>query len=110
MRIGLDATPLLGVRTGIGRYVENLLIALAAGDDELVATAFTLRGAGGLAAALPAGVRAAVRTTAPAGAGRLLQGAWARAEVPPVEWLAGRIDVFHATNFVLPPLRRARGW
>jgi len=109
MRIGLDATPLLGVRTGIGRYVENLLIALAAGDDELVATAFTLRGAGGLAAALPAGVRAAVRTPHRPVPARLLQGAWARAEVPPVEWLAGRIDVFHATNFVLPPLRRARG-
>jgi glycosyltransferase involved in cell wall biosynthesis len=26
-----------------------------------------------------------------------------------VELLAGRVDVFHATNFVLPPLRSARG-
>jgi hypothetical protein len=44
MRIGLDATPLLGARTGIGRYVQQLLEALTPGPDELVATAFTLRG------------------------------------------------------------------
>ena len=29
--------------------------------------------------------------------------------MPPVEWLCGRIDVFHGTNFVLPPARHARG-
>ncbi|MCW2666806.1 MAG: glycosyl transferase, group 1, partial [Frankiales bacterium] len=51
------------------------------------------------------GVRVAARP-APA---RGLQAAWSRAEWPPVELLAGRTDVFHATNFVLPPLRRARG-
>ena len=40
---------------------------------------------------------------------RLLQALWARTEFPPVELLAGRCDVFHATNFVLPPTRRAVG-
>ncbi|MCU1590740.1 MAG: glycosyl transferase group 1, partial [Frankiales bacterium] len=40
---------------------------------------------------------------------RGLQELWARAEWPPVELLSGPVDVFHATNFVLPPLRRARG-
>jgi glycosyltransferase involved in cell wall biosynthesis len=105
MRIGLDATPLLGVRTGVGRYTEHLVAALAAGDDPLVATAFTLRGAGGLAGALPAGVSNRYRAM-PA---RLLQELWARTEFPPVELLCGPVDVFHATNFVLPPLRRAAG-
>ena len=106
MRVGLDATPLLGARTGIGRYTGALLRALAAGAadrpaDELVATAFTLRGR------LPAqpGVRVRSRP-APA---RALQAAWARVEWPPVELLTGPLEVFHATNFVLPPLRRARG-
>jgi glycosyltransferase involved in cell wall biosynthesis len=106
MRIGLDATPLLGPRTGVGRYVEQLVAALAAEPGlDLVATAFTARGAGGLGAAVPGGVRVRHRP-APA---RLLQAAWARAEVPPVEWLTGPLDVFHGTNFVLPPLRRAAG-
>jgi glycosyltransferase involved in cell wall biosynthesis len=40
---------------------------------------------------------------------RVLHSLWSRAEWPPVELLSGRSDVFHATNFVLPPLRRARG-
>ena len=48
MRVALDATPLLGRRTGIGHYTAQLLAALAKGDDELVATAFTFRGRDGL--------------------------------------------------------------
>ncbi len=120
LRVGLDATPLLGVRTGIGRYVQHLLATLAARQGaaggpgaagrpelaELRATAFTWRGQADLAAAVPAGVTVAGRR-APA---RALQALWARTELPPVELLAGRgLDVFHATNFVLPPLRRAHG-
>lgn len=105
MRVGLDCTPLLGNRTGVGRYTLSLLTALTAYDDELVATAFTFRGRGGLAAVVPTGVSVASRP-APA---RALQELWARSEWPPVELLSGRVDVFHATNFVLPPLRRARG-
>ena len=54
VRIGLDATPLLGPRTGVGRYTEELVRGLAAGDDDsIVATAFTVRGIGGLRAAVP---------------------------------------------------------
>lgn len=109
IRVGIDATPLLGPRTGVGRYVAALLDALATppADDglDLRATAFTVRGLGGLAAALPPGVRAVGRP-APA---RLLRRSWARGGPPPVEWLCGRVDVFHATNFVLPPRRRAAG-
>ncbi len=104
--MGLDATPLLGARTGVGRYVEHLVASLSELDGlDLVATAFTLRGAGGLPAAVPPGVAVRHRP-APA---RLLQAAWRRGGLPPVEWLTGRLDVFHGTNFVLPPRRRAGG-
>jgi len=112
MLVGLDATPLLGVRTGVGRYVEHLLRELAAlaaaprrDDLRLAATAFTLRGGGGLAAAVPRGVQPR-RSCASA---RAVQAAWERLDLPPVEWLVGRLDVFHGTNFVLPPARRAGG-
>jgi glycosyltransferase involved in cell wall biosynthesis len=105
-RIGLDATPLLGHRTGIGVYTQRLIAGLAgAGGVEVVGSAFTLRGATGLRAALPASVRERSRPI-PA---RALRAAWARTDFPPVEWLCGRVDVFHGTNFVLPPTRRARG-
>lgn len=165
LRVVLDGTPLLGQRTGVGRYVEHLLTALtelvrdeslgltaqaraagragnggAAGGGSLVAadggpgqasngrgsngrspagtalaaterpldlaaTAFTWRGLADLPAALPPGVVPAARR-APA---RLLHEAWARGEYLPIELLTGRADVVHATNFVLPPLRSARG-
>jgi glycosyltransferase involved in cell wall biosynthesis len=111
VKVGLDATPLLGPRTGVGRYVEGLVGALAglAGPEpeQVALVPFSWRGTGELAAVAPAGPRVRCgRRRVPA---RLLQAAWARLPWPPVEWLAGPVDVFHATNFVAPPARRAAG-
>ena len=108
LRVVVDATPLLGVRTGVGRYVAGLLSGLAdLGADEdapaLTLTAFTVRGAAGLADARPPGGRV-VHRPAPA---RGLQWLWARGELPRAELLTGRAEVLHATNFVLPPSRAA---
>jgi glycosyltransferase involved in cell wall biosynthesis len=105
VRVGLDATPLLGPRTGVGRYVAGLAGALAtlAGPEpeELALIPFTWRGTAGLPAAAPSGPRVRLgRRRAPA---RLLQAAWSRLAWPPVEWLSGPVDVFHATNFTAPP-------
>jgi glycosyltransferase involved in cell wall biosynthesis len=106
VRVGFDATPLLGHRTGIGVYVDRLLNSLLSIDEapSVVATAFTFRGRDALDAALPAGVERRARGIPQ----RLLSEAWQRGQFP-VEWLCGPVDVFHGTNFVLPPLRRARG-
>jgi glycosyltransferase involved in cell wall biosynthesis len=106
MLVGLDATPLLGPRTGVGHYTAGLVEGLAelAAPPELLLVPFTWRGAGALTAPGGSGARVSHRRV-PA---RALQAAWARTELPPVEWLAsGRLDVFHATNFVAPPARRA---
>lgn len=107
LRVTLDATPLYGRRTGIGRYTEHLLAALVASPAglQVAATAFTLRGWRDLADHVPSGVRA---RSLPLPA-RGLRALWTRSEVPPVEWLAGGCEVFHATSYVLPPLARARG-
>jgi glycosyltransferase involved in cell wall biosynthesis len=109
VRVGLDATPLLGPRTGVGRYVAGLagaLAGLAGPEPESVALVpFSWRGTGNLPSAAPSGPRIRHgRRRAPA---RLLQAVWARLPWPPVEWLSGPVDVFHATNFVTPPTRRA---
>jgi glycosyltransferase involved in cell wall biosynthesis len=102
MRVGLDATPLLGTRTGVGTYVAGLLDGfLALGAPPPVLTAFTWRGVEALPEGWP---RAPRRFSA-----RALQAAWLRTDWPPVEWLSGRVDVFHGTNFVLPPTGRAGG-
>lgn len=107
MRVVLDATPLLGPRTGVGRYVASLAreLAVAGAGTEVAGVAFTARGHRSLPAHLPPGVTA-VGPPAPA---RLLYRVWARSEWPPVTLLTGRSDVFHATNFVLPPAGGAAG-
>jgi glycosyltransferase involved in cell wall biosynthesis len=102
MRIALDGTPLLGATTGVGTYVRGLLDGLTGLGLCPRAVPFTLR-RGGRPTGLPDGVTWR-HVPAPA---RLLQSAWARAPLPPVELFAGRVDVFHATNFVAPPALRA---
>lgn len=106
MKVGLDATPLLGRRTGIGRFVAGLLEGLAELDrgPSVVLSAFTWRGTEELRNFTSPRVSIAPRR-APA---RALQRLWALG-IPPVQALTGPIDLFHGTNFTLPPLRRAAG-
>ncbi|MGH4027098.1 MAG: glycosyltransferase family 4 protein [Pseudonocardiaceae bacterium] len=106
IRVLVDGTPLLGQRSGIGHYTAALLAELASRPDvDVTVTAFTARGQAALHAAVPPGVRVRGRPV-PA---RALRACWRRGSWPPVELLAGRADVLHATNFVLPPARHARG-
>jgi glycosyltransferase involved in cell wall biosynthesis len=104
MRVALDATPLLGERTGVGEFCAGALAGLSARDDLLVsAFAVSWRRRHGIVGQLPAGVRV-VRRPIPA---RPALAAWRHASVPPIEWFTGEVDVVHGTNFVVPPARRA---
>ncbi|MGX7827752.1 glycosyltransferase family 4 protein [Actinokineospora sp. 24-640] len=106
LRVLIDGTPLLGERTGVGRYTSALAEELAAtAGVSMRAVAFTLRGWRGLRRVLPHGSQAR-GIPVPA---RLLRKAWLRAPFPPVELFAGFADVVHGTNFVLPAAARARG-
>jgi glycosyltransferase involved in cell wall biosynthesis len=109
VRIALDTTPLLGPRTGVGRYVASLARELGSAahlhGDEIRGLAVTARGRRASPGALPPGVRA-VGPPVPA---RLMHRLWTYAEWPPVTWLTGPTDLFHATNFVLPPPGRCAG-
>ena len=98
LRVGLDATPLVGARTGVGTYVHHVVAGLAErADVQLDLTAFSGR------ARRPEGLPPAVGWRHRAVPARLLRASWLRTPVPRVEWLAGRHDVFHGTNFVMPP-------
>lgn len=104
IRVAIDGTPLLGARTGIGEVVAGFATELGRRDDlEVTAYALTWRGRHGLAAAVPAGVRAA---TSPIPA-RLVRAAWMRTDHPRIERWTGPVDVVHATNYVGPPARAA---
>lgn len=104
MRLAVDATPLLGQRSGVGRYLWSLLNAVGVRPDapDVVLTLFSVRGR---VDPLPRGSRPAPGRF-PA---RLLRPLWALTSLPPVELLSGRHDVFHAGNFVLPPTARSAG-
>ncbi len=107
----MDATPLLGERSGVGRYVTGLLdglTELAESDpadvpDSTTLTFYSVRGTVPTDVRLPAGARTAPLRVP----GRVLHHAWKRMPFPPVEVLTGRVDVFHGTNFVLPPALRS---
>lgn len=103
MRVVLDATPLLGRRTGVGRYVHHLARALprVAPGTDLTLLTLTARGYRS-----PLDVPGRRRPLLPVPA-RAVRTAWQRSGFPPVELLAGRCDVVHGTNFVVPPARRA---
>jgi glycosyltransferase involved in cell wall biosynthesis len=102
LRVAVDATSLLGVRTGVSRVTSGLLDELAHRPDVTVsAYAVTWRGRERLGAALPPSVRAAPRPF-PA---RLTRWSWPRFRWPSVEGWTGPVDVVHATNYVAPPAR-----
>jgi glycosyltransferase involved in cell wall biosynthesis len=102
--VAVDATPLLGPRTGIGRFTAAVLAGLGDRPDVApLAFAATWRGRGRLDPLLPPGVTAVARPMA----ARPLRAAWGRLRRPAIEWWTGPVDVVHGTNFVVPPARRA---
>ncbi|MCI2422192.1 glycosyltransferase family 4 protein [Saccharopolyspora sp. K220] len=104
LRVLVDGTPLLGQRTGIGRYTGSLVAELSSIVD-LRLIGFTTRGWRRLRSLAPVGTRA-VGPPIPA---RVLRTLWRHSTFPPVELLAGPARVVHGTNFVLPPSIRAGG-
>lgn len=104
LTVAVDATPLLGNLTGVGRFCDGALGALAQRPEiDVNAFAVTWRRRRRLPPLVPRGVRVDQRAM-PA---RPLHAAWVRFKTPPVEWFVGRADVVHGTNFVVPPARRA---
>jgi glycosyltransferase involved in cell wall biosynthesis len=99
--IALDYTPAYEQGGGIGRYVRELVAALALQDQS---TNYRLFVAGASQHQLPATpapnyIWKSTRLT-PLWLARL----WHRMHLPvPAEIFTGKIDLFHATDFVLPP-------
>lgn len=104
MRIAVDATSLLGHRSGIGRFVAALLTELGASTEvDPIALALTWRGRDRLPSEVPEGVSPCSRWV-PA---RVARSMWKRTDHPTIEWLTGPVDLVHGANFVVPPARAA---
>ncbi len=108
MRVIFDGTPFLLEKTGIGHYTENLIAHLLEADPGLEVGLF--------AVSLRAGHR--LRRMAPDLPGLSAKGYnlpanflyyrwWRRTDLLPAEAFVGDFDVFHATNYQAPALRRA---
>lgn len=96
----VDATSLLGPRTGVATFTHEVLAGLARrGGVEATAFAVSWRGRGRLAEEVPDGVRVGgLRVPA-----RLARLAWPRIDHPTARVLALPADVVHGPNFVVPP-------
>jgi len=108
MHVGFDITPLAGQRTGVGNYCYYLLKHLLRLSDSL-----------GLADCRVTGFSASL--TPPCLDGfeslqhrrlkiptRALYKSWEWFRLPRIESLMPGIDVYHATNYFLPPARSVR--
>jgi glycosyltransferase involved in cell wall biosynthesis len=105
--VGIEYTAALNQRAGIGRFVRNLVSSLLAADPQVqwVLLHAALNGAD--PSVLPRAPNASlVEVRLPE---RWLTILWHRLRVPlPVESFTGPLDIFHAPDFVLPPVRHAR--
>ena len=102
--VALDGTQLLGARTGIGTAALAMFEGLASRPEvEVTGYALSARGWRQLPDVVPSGISTLGR---PLPANALLR-LWSVSDLAPVEMWAGRVDVVHGTNYVVPPARRA---
>ena len=101
-KVAIDVTPLVGVRTGIGAAVAEIVAALGSLDaaPQLVPYALSFR-ARRHRESLPPRTRF---VPIPA---RVLLASWARADHPRIDRFLHGARVIHATNYLAPPSRRA---
>ena len=108
MRIVIDVTPLFNARTGIPNYWLGMLRGLAeAGSGEHEVVAFAPAGPRRrriIARALD-GLPVSRRLVIFPPSAHVWRTAWSRVGRPPVEWLAGRLDVFHFSEWMFPRQR-----
>ena len=104
MRIVVDVSPLSRPRTGIGNYLRGMVAGLAEVADEVVA--FGPSGPRGRARIREALAGAPVELMLPLlPKAQWWRSAWSRLGRPPVETLAGPLDVFHFSDWMYPAQR-----
>ena len=124
MRIAVDYTPAIRQRAGIGRYTKGLVAALAELDHENEYILLVVgKGQEARNKRQEEATRNMVSCPLPLASlapnfrfchiplsHRLLTIVWHRLRLPlPAEIFTGPVDLFHSPDFVLPPLRHARG-
>jgi glycosyltransferase involved in cell wall biosynthesis len=108
VRIVVDVTPLSHARTGVGNYLLGSLrgmVEAAGPEHELVAFApVSVRARERVDQALD-GIDVERRIVSLPPSANLWRRMWSRAGFPAVERFAGRLDVFHFSDWMYPPQR-----
>jgi glycosyltransferase involved in cell wall biosynthesis len=106
VRVAVDVSPLSHPRTGVGNYIRGSLVGLAELEAHDV-VAFAPVSASGRRAIRSALAGLAVEARLPlVPAAHAVRTAWSRLGRPPAEWLVGRFDVLHFSDWMYPPQRR----
>jgi len=103
VRLAVDATSLIGHRTGVGTVTRSYLQRLSRPGVDVSAFAVSRRGAEPMLDALPDNVSAHRRPMV----ARPLRMLWQRGPWPPIEWWTGDIDLVWGPNAVVPPAKNA---
>ena len=103
MRVGIDITPLARPRAGVGNYCYYLLRHLAA----LAPKSQFLGLATGLASIEPSDLPRSMVYRQVRVPTRLMHRLWSIAHAPRADALLNGLDVYHATNYFLPPTKSA---
>ena len=103
MRIGFDIGPISTARSGVGNYCLHLLRELLQMDGlDLSGFAASVRQLDLAALGRPLPHRHLPIPT------RLMYKVWSVFGAPKVDSLLGGVDIYHATNYFLPPVKRAK--
>ena len=104
MRIGIDISPLTATRTGVGNYCYYLLKHMIAIGTDCEFAGFS-SGRSRIELGPCAGKLSHLHVPLPT---RALYAIWSVLGAPKVDTLLGGVDVLHATNYFMPPAKRAR--
>jgi glycosyltransferase involved in cell wall biosynthesis len=112
MRIGIDISQIAHEKTGVARYMENLVRAILAQDrkNEYVLFGSSLRRRKifmEYEKTLPKTKRYIMKLFPfPP---KLLHFLWNECHIMPVSWLIGNVDIFWSSDWTQPPIGKAKG-
>lgn len=106
MILGIDISMLVYQGSGVATYTQNLVTALLKNHPEHTYKLFysSLRKPKSVLDQLEAFRKAGAKVYAYPIPPRFLKMAWNKYHILPVEWLIGKVDVFHSSDFLRPPL------
>jgi glycosyltransferase involved in cell wall biosynthesis len=107
MRIGIDARSVLKQRTGVGNYTFNLIRHLSRLDQENQYVLFYSHHRN-VRSAIPRIENPNFQSRFVRFPNKLLNFLWGTVRMPKIDWLVGKVDLYHSPNYTLNILARGK--